>query len=155
MALSGFKSIGHALVILAVDGGATLVVTPRCEGEPRLLVSGAPNMLPAARRLTWIEKVEPLRDAGGTVLQWIAQPARSDEASIRRRVALAGGAAMRAALYRPFMETFGADNEPVDVTATLRTLMRTKRPRELGILRQACAILTAANEALTAAFAPA
>jgi Xaa-Pro aminopeptidase len=33
MALSGFKAMGHAMVIVPRDGRATLVVTPRCDGE--------------------------------------------------------------------------------------------------------------------------
>lgn len=124
-----------------------------CEGEPRLLVSGAPNMLPAARRLTWIDKVEPLRDAGKTVLQWIGEPARAGKTSICLRVGLAGGHAMRAALYRPFIEAFGTDNAPVDVTPVLRVLMRRKRSRELALMREGCAVLTAASDALAAAVA--
>src|SRR5574342_944814 len=72
--------------------GPAFMFIPR-EGEPRLLVSGAPTMLPAARRLTWIEKVEPLRDAGKTALQWINESTPTGESASRRRVALIGGAA--------------------------------------------------------------
>ena len=123
--------------------GPAFMFIPR-EGEPRLLVSGAPNMLPAARRLTWIEKVESLRDAGKTVLQW------ADE-SAPGHVALAGGDAMRNALYRPFIEAFGSGNAPVDVTPALQAQMRHKRPLELALMREACAVLTAANHSLAAA----
>jgi len=121
------------------------------EGEPRLLVSGAPNMLPAARRLSWIEKVEPLRDAGKTVLQWIKESAGSGEGAARHAIALIGGDSMRSALYRPFVEAFGPGNVPADVTASLRALMRHKRPRELTAMREGCAILTAAKNALAEA----
>ena len=127
--------------------GPAFMYIPR-EGEPGLLVSGAPNMLPAARRLTWIEKVEPLRDAGKTALQWIKESAPSGESASRRRVALIGGDAMRAALYRPFVETFGPENRPVDVASSLRTLMRYKRPRELALMREACTVLTATKNSL-------
>ena len=127
--------------------GPAFMFIPR-EGEPRLLVSGAPNMLPAARRLTWIEKVEPLRDAGKTALQWINESAPAGESTSRRRVALIGGDAMRAALYRPFIDAFGSENVPADVTSALRALMRHKRPCELALMREACAILTAAKNAL-------
>ncbi|MGE5304479.1 MAG: M24 family metallopeptidase [Alphaproteobacteria bacterium] len=130
--------------------GPAFMFIPR-EGEPRLLVSGAPNMLPAARRLTWIEKVEPLRDAGKTVLQWINESAPAGESAARRRVALIGGDAMRAALYRPFIEAFGPDSGPVDVTWLLRALMRHKRSRELALMREACAVLAAAKNALAEA----
>jgi Xaa-Pro aminopeptidase len=130
--------------------GPAFMFIPR-ESEPRLLVSGAPNMLPAARRLTWIDKVEPFRDAGKTVLQWIKESAPAGASASRRRVALIGGDAMRAALYRPFVETFGPENGPVDVTSSLRALIRRKRPRELALMREACAILTAAKSALAEA----
>ena len=129
--------------------GPAFMFIPR-EGEPRLLVSGAPNMLPAARRLTWIEKVEPLRDAGKTALQWINESTPAGESASRRRVALIGGTAMRAALYRPLIEAFGSENAP-DVTAVLRALMRDKRPRELVLMREACGVLTAAKNALAEA----
>jgi len=130
--------------------GPAFMFIPR-EGEPRLLVSGAPNMLPAARRLTWIERVEPLRDAGKTALQWMSESAPAGESAARRRVALIGGGAMRAALYRPFIEAFGSENGPVDVTSSLRALMRRKRPRELALMREACGVLTAAKNALAEA----
>ena len=65
--------------------GPAFMFIPR-KGEPRLLVSGAPNMLPAARRLTWIEKVEPLRDAGKMVLQWINESAGSGESAARHSI---------------------------------------------------------------------
>jgi Xaa-Pro aminopeptidase len=128
--------------------GPAFMFIPR-QGEPRLLVSGAPNMLPAARRLTWIEKVEPLRDAGKTVLQWINESA--GERAGRQPIALIGGDSMRAALYRPFVEAFGPGNVPIDVTSSLRALMRHKRPRELAAMREGCAILTAAKNALAEA----
>ena len=130
--------------------GPAFMFIPR-DGEPRLLVSGAPNMLPAARRLTWIEKVEPLRDAGKTVRQWISESALAGESAARWRVALIGGAAMRSALYRPLIQAFDSENAPVDATAVLRALMRRKRPRELAAMREACAVLTAATNALAEA----
>jgi Xaa-Pro aminopeptidase len=130
--------------------GPAFMFIPR-EGEPRLLVSGAPNMLPAARRLTWIEKVEPLRDAAKTVVQWISEPTPGGESSAPRRVALAGGDAMRAAVYRPFIAAFGSGSALVDVTPVLRAEMRHKRPRELALMREACGVLKAAHDALAEA----
>src|SRR5215510_11567513 len=63
--------------------GPAIMLIPR-EGEPRLLASGAPNMLAAAKRLTWIERVEPLRDAGKTIARWL------NERTSGCRVALVG-----------------------------------------------------------------
>jgi Xaa-Pro aminopeptidase len=130
--------------------GPAFMFIPR-NGEPELLVSGAPNMLPAARRLTWIERVEPLRDARKTVLQWVNESAGSGESTARHSIALIGGDFMRTALYRPLVEAFSSENVPVDVTLSLRASMRHKRPRELAVMREGCAILTAAQNALAEA----
>jgi Xaa-Pro aminopeptidase len=121
--------------------GPALMLIPR-DGVPRLLVSGAPNMLPAARRLTWIEDVEPLRDAGKTIVGWAKGGAVS--ASI-------GGGYSRAGFYRSLLQDLGDEIALVDQTAALRTLMRNKRPRELATLREACEMLTSATLQLTAA----
>ena len=47
MALSGFKAMGHALVILARDGGATLVVTPRWDAARAVELVSAMNVIGA------------------------------------------------------------------------------------------------------------
>ncbi len=130
--------------------GPAFMFIPRM-GEARLLASGAPNMLPAARRLTWIEKVEPLRDAGKSVLQWMNESALTEKSTTLRRVTLIGGDAMRSALYRPLIEAFGPGKVPIDVTSSLRALMRHKRPRELALMREGCAILMVAKNALAEA----
>lgn len=124
--------------------GPALMLIPR-DGEPALLASGAPNMLAAARRLTWIEKTQPLGDAGKTVSRWLQEsvPPRT-----RPRAALIGGEAMRSVLRRSLLEAFGADNPLADETSSLRMLMRYKRPAELALIREACAILSAATSAL-------
>jgi Xaa-Pro aminopeptidase len=121
------------------------------EGEPKLLVSGAPNMLSAARRLTWIEGVEPLRDPGKTIARWLNDGIDSDPAIATRRAALIGGDYMRSAFYGPFIKCFGDENLFLDATPWLRTLMRCKSPRELGFIREGCAVLDAATKALAAA----
>jgi Xaa-Pro aminopeptidase len=130
--------------------GPALMFIPR-EGGPKLIVSGAPNMLPAARRLTWIEEVEPLRDAGKTIVQWMDKSTGSGENVLRNRSALIGGNYMRAAFHASFMEAFSPADHPCDVTSTLHALMRCKSPRELAFIRESCAMLDAATKALTEA----
>ena len=130
--------------------GPAMMFIPR-EREPRLLVSGAPNMLGAAKRLTWVERVEPLGDAGKTIVRWLNDGIDYDPATARRRVGLIGGDYMRSAFYRLFIESFGRENLLVDATPWLRTLMRCKSPRELAIIREGCAILDAATKALAQA----
>lgn len=130
--------------------GPAVLFIPR-EGEPKLLVSGAPNMLVAARRLTWIEGVEPLRDPGKTIVRWLSDVIDSNPGTSGRRVALIGGDYMRRAFHRSFIESLDHKNVPVDATPWLRTLMRCKSPRELTIIRESCAILDAATKALAQA----
>ena len=124
--------------------GPALMLLPR-NGEPTLLASGAPNMLAAARRLTWLEKTQPLGDPGKSIRQWVRESAPS---GTRSRTALINGNAMRSALYRPLGEAFGAENALVDESSSLRALMRHKRPVELAVIREACTTLTAATGAL-------
>jgi len=126
--------------------GPALMLIPR-EGEPTLLVSGAPNMSPAAQRLTWIEKIQPLQDAGRTVIHWMT----GSSGSVGRHAVLVAGEYMRSALHRSLSEGFGSENRPADATSSLRTLMRRKRPRELAAIREACAILNAATKTLAEA----
>ena len=130
--------------------GPALMFIPRA-GEPKLLVSGAPNMLVAARRLTWIEEVEPLRDAGKTIVRWLNDGIDSYPGASGCRPALIGDDYMRSALHKQFIESFGHANSFLDATPWLRTLMRCKSPRELAIIREGCAILDAATKALAAA----
>jgi Xaa-Pro aminopeptidase len=133
--------------------GPAIMFIPR-EGEPKLLVSGAPNMLPAARRLTWIERVEPLRDAGKTIAGSLIDGIDRDPATAGRRAALIGGDYMRSAFQRPFIESFGQANFFLDATPSLRMIMRRKSLRELGLIREGCAILEAATKALAEAYRP-
>jgi Xaa-Pro aminopeptidase len=130
--------------------GPALMLIPR-KGAPKLLVSGAPNMLPAAQRLTWIERLQPLRDAGKTIIQWLGESAGSIQSPSPRDIALIAGDSMRSALYRSLSEAFGVEYRLSDATSALRTLMRFKRRGELAIIREACAILRAAANALTEA----
>src|SRR5262245_36940740 len=48
---------------------AGLALIPR-SGAAVLLVGGGPNMLPAAKPLTFIESIKPLRNAGAAVAAW-------------------------------------------------------------------------------------
>jgi Xaa-Pro aminopeptidase len=113
------------------------------EGAPRLLVGGGPNMMGAARPLTWIEDVSPLRDAPG---------------EIRRRFAAHGGEAgppvligadhMTAGLRRGVVAAVGEGGTFQDATGALWSLMRRKSPAELDAIRTACSILGAAMAAI-------
>ena len=120
---------------------AALALIPRV-GGPRLLVGGGVNMMQAAKPLTFIESVQPLRNVGATITQW------AREQSGGGRPVLIGGAFMPQALHRELTEGVGTI---ADKTADLRTLMRRKSARELGAIQEACATLDAAVAAMNEA----
>jgi Xaa-Pro aminopeptidase len=120
---------------------AALALIPRV-GGPRLLVGGGVTMMQAAKPLTFIESVQPLRNVGATVAQW------AREQSGGGRPVLIGGAFMPQALHRELTEGVGTI---ADKTADLRALMRRKSARELGAIQDACAALDAAVAAMNEA----
>ncbi|MSQ52075.1 MAG: M24 family metallopeptidase [Betaproteobacteria bacterium] len=119
-----------------------LAIIPR-SGEPKLYVAGAGNMMPIAARQTWIKSAPtPLSEPAKAIAEW--------KAANNGSIAFVGGENLRTALLKPVEEL-------VDAEATrqagegIRALMRNKRPQELQVIRQACAILRAMADALTAA----
>jgi Xaa-Pro aminopeptidase len=119
---------------------AVLSLIPRV-GAPQLLVGGGANMLPAAKPVTFIEDLRPLRNVGQTVAQW----ARAQGGS----PVLIGGDAMPYALHQEIVAAFGSRIE--DKTTELRALMRRKSERELAAVREACVTLQAAMAAISEA----
>jgi Xaa-Pro aminopeptidase len=113
-----------------LEGAIALV--PR-EGAPCLLVGGGANMLGSAKPLTWVETLLPLRDAGTTIARW-----RDDIGGL----ALVNGDTMPLGLRQSIETTLGAP--PLDATALVTEAMRRKSPRELALIREACASLDAA-----------
>jgi hypothetical protein len=95
--------------------------------EPRLFVGGGPNMLGAARPLTWIADIVPLKE-----LDRVRMPDG----------VLIGGGYMTTALRR----TVG--DAAMDATPQLWTHMRRKSAHELAAIREACAALDAAIAAI-------
>ena len=108
-----------------------LALIPKA-GVPRLLVGGGVNMLPAARPLTWIEDLLPLRNVGKTIAQWAGACAPDGG----RPVLIAAGT-MSFGLHCEIVESLGRDTP--DATLALRSLMQCKRPCELNAIRRACA----------------
>ena len=118
-----------------------IALIPR-HGAPRLLVGGGVNMLGAAKPLTWIETLLPLRDASGTIALWAAELAPGC-------LALVNGDAMPFGLRQGIVTALGA--APPDMTATIAAAMRRKSAPELAMVRAACASLDAAFAAARAA----
>ncbi len=119
---------------------AALALIPRA-GEAMLLVGGGANMLQAAKPLTFVADLRPLRNAGKTVAQWAR--------GLGGAPVLIGGASMPYALHREIADALGGGIE--DKTPGLHALMRRKSARELALLCEACATLAAAVTAMRAA----
>ena len=120
---------------------AALALIPR-DGAPQLLVGGGVNMLPAARPLTFVEDLRPLRNVGSTVAKW------SHEQDGGAPV-LIGGGFMPYALHQEIAAALSGEMD--DKTAELRRLMGRKSARELAAQRETCAALDAAVAAMRAA----
>ena len=110
-------------------------------GAPRLLVGGGVNMLAAARPLTWIEELLPLRDAGAAVARWRSELGRET-------FALINGDAMPFGLRQNLAKALGSSS---DMTQTVAADMRRKSARELVLTREACATLDATVAAMRTA----
>lgn len=121
---------------------AALALIPR-EGEPQLLVGGGVNMIDAARPLTWIHDLKPLRNAGNAVAGW------ASGLPLDGMLLVLGGDAMPFQLRRSIDDALGGDVAVEDGSEALRTLMLRKSEREYAVIRKACVCLDAAVSALT------
>jgi hypothetical protein len=97
--------------------------------QPRLFVGGGANMLGAARPLTWIQDIVPLKELEGR---------RSSDC------VLIGGEYMSTTLR-------GTVGDAPDVTPQVWAQMRHKSAHELAAIREACAILSVAMTAVAEA----
>jgi hypothetical protein len=114
-------------------------------GEPRLLVGGGVNMIAAARPLTWVEDVAPLRSPGKMVAEWVRNLA------VPTRVLMIGGDAMPHAMHREIVDALGREVILQDAGDRMSLPMMHKSARELAAIRMACATLDAATATLAEA----
>ncbi|MEA2907295.1 MAG: hypothetical protein QOG83_2686 [Alphaproteobacteria bacterium] len=115
-------------------------------GDEGLLVGGGPNMLDAARPLTWIEEIAPLGD-GKVIGPWAA----GDEQQGPEGTLSIGAGYMPTALRQNILGTIRGGDALPDATPHAWRLMRRKSPRELASIGEACAILDAAITAIAGA----
>ena len=113
---------------------ASLAFIPR-DGAPTLLVGGGVNMIAAARPLTWVQDLKPLREAGKAAAEWAGGLPQG------ARVLLIGGDAMPFAMRRGLDAALGGLCTLADGAEDLRTQMLRKSEREVAIVREACAML--------------
>jgi hypothetical protein len=115
---------------------------------PRLLVGGGVNMIPAARPLSPIEDVAPLRNAGKTVLDWIRSLPPSGQ------LILINDQAMPAALHGEIEQALEevVDHDIVHYESLHVGQGASRKSRvELVAIRETCTILDAAVTALAEA----
>lgn len=124
---------------------SALALIPK-EGEARLLVGGGVNMIGAARPLTFVTDLTPLRDAGVAVAEWAAGvPDRAD-------VVVLNIDAMHPRPYASVQRAlWGRSLREGD--GPLKARMRRKSAAELALMREACRMLSAGVAALEQAFA--
>ena len=120
---------------------AALALIPRA-GEAQLLIGGGANMMGAAKPLTFVDRLAPLRGAAKTIADWVnALPGGGS-------VVLIGGDAMPYGLRRAIAAALGPSAVLTSGEDALRARMRVKSPRELAAVRSACAMLAAAADTL-------
>jgi Xaa-Pro aminopeptidase len=123
---------------------AAIALVPR-NGEAKMLIGGGVNMLPAAKPLTFISALAPLRDAAKTITDWANGPGAGGS------LVLLGGDAVPYELRVALDRALGGGRTE-DGDAALQARMRRKSPGEIEVLRGACTILdhtvTALREAV-------
>lgn len=115
-----------------------IALIPR-EGAPRLLVGGGVNMLGAAKPLTFVETLLPLREPGKVIACW------RDELGLSSLV-LVNGDAMPFGMRQEIDSALGGPLP--DATPLVAQAMRRKSPRELALIRAACTSLDTAFSAM-------
>ncbi|SRR6266700_1195269 len=104
-------------------------------GEHRLFVGGGVNMLGAARPLSWITELSPLKDLADAI-----RAGGSDRQSL-----LVGADSMPAAFRRNVTEAIGTDEAAQDATAHVWAQMRRKSSYEIAAIRNAVEVTRAAR----------
>ena len=118
------------------------------QGPAKLLVAGSTRDLPAASLLTWVKDVASYGDAGKILPGWIAALAKD---GAKPRLGVYGESFMRHGVHQTIVGAARQHAETEDADSLLDAMMRSKRPRELSMIRKSCAILRKTLEALQGA----
>ena len=114
------------------------------EGPIRLLVSGSPSMLAAAKRLTWIDDVNAVGNLTTSLADWFRELSGADGLLVGlwgdQLMTLRANTAVRTAI-QPF-------GQMVDIQDRLHALRSVKSPQERELLRRACAILAISHQGI-------
>lgn len=124
----------------------SLAFIPR-NGAPILFFGGGPNMIGAARPLTWVTDLRPMRNMGKAAADWVRT------LSPKPRVLLIDGDVMPFGLRGEIEAALSGLCVLEDGSALLRSQMQRKSAAELSAIRGACARLDFAVSALRQAHA--
>ncbi|HVB34098.1 MAG TPA: M24 family metallopeptidase [Patescibacteria group bacterium] len=108
------------------------------QGPLRMIVSGGSGMLAAAKRLTWVEDVRPLRDLKTGIGKALADLAAPENGP----VGLWGAGAMFNRTYHAVLAASRSFGNPVELDEPLDALRRRKSRRERELVRRASQILS-------------
>lgn len=107
------------------------------DSSVRLLVSGSPTMLGAAKRLTWVEDVRPIGDLKNSISAWLKEILREEHAN----VGLWGHCSMALRPYNAIRSAIEPLGRVVELDAPLEVLRLRKSSLEQELCRQASRIL--------------
>lgn len=118
------------------------------EGDPVLLVAGGTRDLPAAADQTWLKGVGSFGHVDRALPDWAAG---IDTGGRPLRLGLVGFGTMRPPVHAAVTAALPSGAELVDAGAAFAALLATKRPREIEMIRQSCALLDDAAATLAGA----
>jgi Xaa-Pro aminopeptidase len=110
------------------------------EGEPQLLVAASTRDLPATRKLTWCQSVDVYGHAAKLLPEWRLQLSSTASSGLPC-IAMHDALRMRNAVYKTIEKTLGGNAELRDAHALLDSIIAPKQAYELGVIRQAHALL--------------
>ncbi|MFM9970585.1 MAG: aminopeptidase P family N-terminal domain-containing protein [Burkholderiales bacterium] len=119
--------------------GTGIALVPQ-EGPLRILSSGTPKMMDAAKRLTWVEDVRPLGNAPKTVAEFVK------DGDV---LATWNFGTLPQAIHAGIAKAMAPRALP-SLDAVLDAARRRKSPRELDLIRGAARHLTIASDVFTA-----
>jgi Xaa-Pro aminopeptidase len=114
------------------------------EGPVRIFASGGPGMMRSAKLLTWVEDVRPLGNLRNTLSECFGDMVRDGRVAL----GLWGGRTMAQRPYVAVASAIQSFGGIIEIDDKLDALRRSKSPREMELLREACRILSVACDAL-------
>lgn len=120
--------------------GPAFALVPR-EGPLRILASGGAGMVSSAKLLTWAEDVRPISNLRDALSEWLVEAFHGSRAALGTW----GGKIMAQRPYQAVAAAIQPFGERIELDGPLDELRQIKSPLELGLLREACRILSAAR----------